>query len=66
MLLRRKFKIVDFFQRARYGFTLNLNLGKLNLKKVSIDPKINGREFDIAIIGGGSGGIALGYVIVFF
>lgn len=33
------------------------------LKKPVIDPKINGQHYDLAIIGGGSAGIALANVI---
>lgn len=43
---------------------MNLKKGLKNLKsKDEVDEKVNKKHYDIAIIGGGSGGIACAYVI---
>lgn len=38
------------------------DISKLNIKKPIIDPKIDGKHFELAIIGGGSAGIAMAHV----
>lgn len=47
----------------KYYFSSALNLGKMSFKpQPVINPDINGKKYDLAIIGGGSGGISLAYV----
>ena len=38
------------------------NISNILLKRPLIDPKVNGQHYDIAIIGGGSAGLALANV----
>lgn len=50
------------------GGLSNLNLGKLGGIAKSppvIDPSINGQHYDVAVIGGGSGGLSLVYVSIY-
>lgn len=46
----------------QFSFGDNSEVSKFSSRKPVIDPKINGQHYDLAIIGGGSAGIALAYV----
>lgn len=55
--------MIKFHHKKLFNFSSALNLGNLNFKpQPIINPDINGKKYDLAIIGGGSGGISLAYV----